>query len=228
MAEKIVESCSGRLRSVGFPAERLRTLERVIRERVAGIRAKFSLRDLDPRKRIDVLEDLVALPAFLAAEDLPFDPVTFQHLLKVSQDFLSASWTSSHPSFLGRMIFATCEFRPDILQASEPLTKEVIHHGRVFATDRFANSLLSSYKYLTGSSGAYVDAYALRAMVCIELTIQPQVFTACLESLIGASSKTNFTTYTELPFVPPPQGEHYLEIGKQRIGRIKLVERNGV
>jgi hypothetical protein len=228
LADKIVESCGGRLRAIGFLPERLLTLERVVRERVKEIQAHSNLRDLDPKRRIDAVEDLVLLPAFLAAEDLPFDAVTFQHLLKVSQDFFSASWTSSHPAFSGRVMFATCEFRPNVLDNSAPPSKEVIHHGHAFAADRFFSSLLSSYRYLAGPSGAYVDAYTLRAVVCVELAIQPKVFGACLESLLASHSKSNITIYTELPFVPPPQGEDYLEIGKRRIGRLKLVEQNGV
>ncbi|MEW6379590.1 MAG: hypothetical protein AB1611_08270 [bacterium] len=221
VAERVIVSCMTRLEAIGFEKSKREIFSQVVHERIEYLSAKFSLNDLDPKKRIDAIEDGVVIPSFLAAEELPFDTVTFQHLIKVSQNFFSASWTSSHPDFDGRIVFATCEFRPDILNEQVPV-KQVVHHGRTFAQGNFEHALWQSYYHLAGTQGGYVDAYSLRALVCLGLGIQPRVFNLCLEDIIHAGQASSLVIYTELPFKPPPPGEDYVSIGNKRIGLIKI------
>ncbi len=225
-ADKVVANCVARLNVIGFPANKVEVFEREVRARVEQQEAKTVLADLDAKKWVDVIQDLVVIPAFLAAESLPFDSVTFQHLIKVSQDFLAAAWTSSHPTFEGRVVFQTCEFRPD--PRDEAQTTEVVHHGKSFATaSGFSTALQTNYQKIGGPQPGYVSAYALRALVCCEMAIQPVVFARCLEDLIRAGATAGMTIYTELPFTPPPAGEGYVEVNKRRVGLIKLVGANG-
>src|SRR5207302_187459 len=102
-------------------------------DRMKHLREALSLADLDTKRWVDTVENKVVLPSFLEAEDLPFDAVTFQHLLKVSRDFYAASWTTSHPDHALRVIFLTCEFRPESAMQSGSLVTEVVHHGKTFA-----------------------------------------------------------------------------------------------
>jgi hypothetical protein len=225
-ADSVVAYCTARLDSVGFPANKRSIFERDIRDRLVQQEAKTSLADLDAKKWVDVIEDLVVIPAFLAAESLPFDAVTFQHLIKVSQDFLSAAWTSSYPSFDGRVVFSTCEFRPSPRDDTAP-TAEIVHHGKAFAGANFSSVLQANYQKICGPQPGYINAYALRALVCCELSIQPVVFARCLEDVIRAGAPAGMTIYTELPFTPPPAGEGYVEINNRRVGLIKIVGANG-
>jgi len=225
-AEKVVANCSSRLNVIGFPAEKVEIFEREVRARVVQQEGRTALAELDAKKWVDVIQDLVVIPSFLAAEGLPFDSVTFQHLIKVSQDFLAAAWTSSHPTFEGRVVFSTCEFRPN--PREEAPTTEVVHHGKGFATAAgFSAVLQATYQKLGGAQPGYVNAYALRAQVCSEMAIQPVVFARCLEDLIRAGTTSGMAIYTELPFTPPPAGEGYVSINNRRIGLIKIVGANG-
>lgn len=200
----ILDSCATRLVKIGFPEEQLSLLEQGIGSRVEQLQAKLVLSDLDAKTWIDTIEDSVVIPSFLETERLLFDPVTFQHLLKTSRDFFSGASTSAHPDFEGRIIFSTCEFRPDPLSEEHAQVTEVIHHGQSFAIEQFSASLISAYHRLAGSGKGYVDAYAIRALVCVNLNIQPQVFAACLGSLIAEGASNQLAIYTELPFTPPP------------------------
>ncbi len=221
LADRIAKSCAERLDSVEFPARRRVILIRGIQERAAQLRDSKTLAALDAERWIEAVEDLIVLPAFLAAEELPFDHVTFQHLLRATQDFYAASWTSSYPGFLGRVIFSTWSFSPDVNDVGAIATS-VQHHGVAFAAERFPSALEAAYRRLAGSSSGYVDAYAARAIVCLNLGIQPRVFSRCLEQLIAAGTKGGFSIYTELPFVAPPRGEDYVRVATGRVGRLKL------
>lgn len=224
-ADGVVANCTARLDSIGFPAGKRDIFEREVRERLAQQESKTSMAELDAKKWVDVVQDLVVIPSFLAAEGLPFDAVTFQHLIKVSQDFLTAAWTSSYPSFEGRVVFFTCEFRPG--PRDEAPTVEVIHHGKTFASANFPSVLLANYQKFAGPQAGYVNSYALRALVCCEMSIQPVVFARCIEDLIRTGVASGMTIYTELPFTPPPPGEGYVEINSRRVGLIKIVGVNG-
>jgi len=226
LAERVIATCSTRLAIVGYPEAKREIFAAAVRERVAYVEAQSSLSDPDPKKWIDIIENLVVIPAFLATENLPFDAVTFQQLIRVSQDFLSASWTSSYPGFEGRVIFATCDFRPAVVNESDRV-EQVVHHGKRYATTGFKQALRGGHQQLAGSQGGYVDAYALRALGCVQLSIPPAVFAHCLDEMIRAGPASGMVIYTELPFTPPPPGEAYVEIGNRRIGLIKVAAANG-
>lgn len=226
LVDRIIASCSTRLAAIGYPDAKREIFAAAVRERVLLAEARSSLSQLDAKKWIDVIEDHVVIPAFLAAENLPFDAVTFQHLLRVSQEFLSASWTSSYPTFEGRVIFVTCEFRPAGVDGRSRV-EAVVHHGKSYATASFKEVLRTAHQQLAGSQGGYVDSYAMRALVCVQMTIQPLVFAHCLDEIIRAGQASGMVVYTELPFSPPPPGEVYVEIGNRRIGLIKVVAVDG-
>jgi hypothetical protein len=165
------------------------------------------------------------VPSLLAAEALPFDPVTLQHLIKASQDFFLASWTSSHPDFGGRVVFSTCDVDPVPVADASAQTYAVAHHGKTYAWPHFEKAVHSAYRKLADAGRrSYVSAYELRALVCVELRIQPPVFAACLEQLLQMRRPKAPAIYIEIPFQPPPKGEPYVEIGKNRtrVGRLKI------
>jgi len=221
LAERIISSCSARLAATGYPDAKRERFAAAVHDRVAQLETRSSLGDLDAKKWIDAVEDLIVIPAFLCAEALPFDAVTFQHLIRVSQDFLSAGWTSSYPGFEGRVVFATCEFQPAL--GDDARAVGVVHHGRTYAARGFKEALRTGHQRLAGRQGTYVDAYALRALACIQLGIQPVVFAHCLEDVIRAGDASGLLIFTELPFAPPPPGEAYVEVSSRRVGLIKVV-----
>jgi hypothetical protein len=222
VASRISDNCLKRLAPADFPQVKAGIFSRAVRDRTNHLREALSLSDLDTKRWVDTVQDKVVLPAFLEAEDLPFDPVTFQHLLKIGRDFYAASWTTSHPDYALRVIFLTCEFRPQLAMQSGGLVAEVKHHGKTFIRPSFVQAFKAAYRRLEKSLGAYIDAYKVRALVCVELGIQPSVFASCLNDLIEAGPTSDLTIYTELPFESPPHGEDYLEIDRNRIGLIKL------
>jgi hypothetical protein len=226
LTEKIIQSCGSRLRRTSYPAPKLEVFSHFVTEFTASLEANSSLDELDNKRWLDTIEDSVVLPALLKAEGLPFDHVTFQHLTNISQSFFSAAWTSSYPDFEGRVIFATCEFRPLSIDTGTAI-EEVIHHGTKYACKKFPEMLRRCYSRLAKVPGDYVDAYSLRAMMCLELTMQPQVFEFCLEEVIQSGSGSGMTIYTELPFSAPPLGETYIKLGPRRIGLIKVDSATG-
>ncbi len=219
-ADRIAAGCMKRLGTVAFPAAKADAFRQAIRDRFSDLGSAVKLSELDTKKLVDTVQDKVVLPAFLAVEELNFDAVTFQHLLKFAKDYFAASWTTSHPDFSVRVIYPTCEFRPALAEGIE--VTEVVHHGKSFARDRFVEALKAAYARAPKAAGAYADSYAVRTLVCIDLQIQPRVFAACLRDLIVAGPTPELTIYTELPFDPPPPGEEYLEIDRDRIGLLKL------
>lgn len=223
----ISEACIPRLTAIGFPDEKVAVFQDLVEERVKYLSGISNMGAIDAKKLVDAIEDTIVLPAILGAEDFRFDPVTFQHLLSCSRDFYSASVTSSHPDFSGRVLFSTCDFLPDLARSPDTKVSDVIHHGRSFVFNQFIPSLISAYRKLAGSSNTYINIYTLRAIICVDVKIQPLVFNLCLEHLIGNGPKSGVTVYTELPFNPPPQGESYVELGQHRIGLLKLSFRNG-
>ncbi len=223
VTNRILDHCLKRLASAEFPQVKSERFGHAVRDRMNHLREALALSDLDAKKWVDTVQDRVVLPSLLESEDLPFDPVTFQHLLKTSRDFYAASWTTSHPDHALRVVFLTCEFRPDITAEPGAMVAEVVHHGRTFASSSFVAAFKTAYRRLEKVSGSYVDAYKVRALVCVELGIQQTVFASCLNDLIEAGPKPGLTIYTELPFESPPQGEDYLEIERSRVGLIKLV-----
>jgi hypothetical protein len=223
VAGRISDNCLKRLAPTDFSQVKAEVFARAVRDRINHLGEALSLSDLDTKRWVDAVQDKVVLPAFLEAEGLPFDPVTFQHLLKIAKDFYAASWTTSHPDYALRVIFLTCEFRPELAMQSGGRVTEVVHHGKTFIRLSFVHAFKAAYRRLAKSPGAYVDAYKIRALVCVELGIQPSVFAYCLNDLIEVGPTADLTIYTELPFESPPQGEDYLEIDRNRIGLIKLV-----
>jgi len=217
LACRIVEHCTGRLEPTGFPTSKVEAFTAAVGERVQEL-GRATVAGLDAKKWVDTVQDKVVIPATLTAEGLPFsDAVTLQHVLKDAKDFFAASWTSSHPQFSVRVVFPTCEFRPSL--ADEQIITEVIHHGKSFASERFKEALRTAYERAARRPGDYADAYAVRALVCIALQIQPKVFAACLGELLADPASG---IYTDLPFDPPPPGEDYVEIDRTRIAIIKL------
>jgi len=227
LVDRISESCISRLKAIDFPPEKDTTFHHLVGERVDYLANILTMANLDAKKLVDAVEDNVVLPAVLKTECLNFDAVTLQHLLSCSRDFLSASTTSSHPDFSGRVLFSTCDFVPSLAEDPNATVSAVIHHGRSFVIDRFVPSLISAYKQVAGPSQTYVNIYPLRAIVCVNLRIQPLVFALCFQQLIEEGPKSGVAIYTELPFNPPPQGESYVEVRNHRIGLLKLSFQNG-
>jgi hypothetical protein len=227
LGDRVVESLTSRVRVAGWDELQITKLTDIVRHRVVGLRERTDLAGADTKTLVDAVQDGVVLPAVLQVEDLPFDPVTFQHLLKASQGFLVAAWTSSHPQYTGRVIFSTCDFRPDgVLEKDKRAADlEVNYHGRTYATERFAASLVTAWRRVTENRGGYADAYVLRALVCVDIGIAPQVFDVCMERT--RDNPAGFELFTELPFAPPPPGEDYVKLGNKRIGLIKLSMREG-
>lgn len=222
LAERIIQSCLTRLPSAEFSEEKRVRFSQMVNSRVNELRKNTEVSKLDTKKIIDLIEDTIVLPSLLSSEELPFDKVTFQHLLQDCEEFFCATWTSSHPDFQGRIIFSTCDFSPDIIADPTLSVISVLHHGQSFAIKQFSAVFIAAYQKLVGVTAGYADAYALRAVVSAELRIQPQVFATCLESFLSKGQMDGFSIYTELPFSPPPPGETYIEVSKRRIGRVKL------
>jgi hypothetical protein len=219
-ADRIASGCLNRMGTAAFPSPKAEAFRRAVSDRLGNLGAEVKLSELDTKKLVDTVQDKVVLPAVLTAEELNIDAVSFQHLLKAAKDFFAASWTTSHPDFSVRVIYPTCEFQPALAEGIEVI--KVAHHGKTFASDRFVEALRAAYVRAPKAAGAYADAYAVRALVCIDLQIQPKVFAACLRDLIVAGPTPEIAIYTELPFDPPPPGEEYLVIDRDRIGLIKL------
>jgi hypothetical protein len=220
VAERVTSICLKRLEPTGFPGEKADAFRRGVEDRVRELTTNTNLSELDAKKWVDAIQDRVVLPAFLQAEQLSFDAVTFQHVLNAAKFFLAASWTNSHPEVQARAIFPTCSLTPDVA-GNEPITA-VGHHGKSFARDRFVEALRAAYARIEKSPGGYANAYQVRALVCIGLKIQPKVFALCLRDLIVAGPTPELTIYTDLPFDPPPAGEDYIEVERDRIGLLKL------
>jgi len=222
LANGMVNSVELRLNAVSYPKESLQILISGIRKKIFELKTEIDSIRQDAKRIVDFLDNSVLVPSFLTAEGLPIDPVTFQHLIKCGEQFYSAAWTSSNPVFEGRTVFSTCSFLPDIVRDRESQVTEVVHRGSAFANPKFSQTLVSSYNRIIGASAGYADAYAIRALVCVELNIQPKVFAACLGKLLNNDKSNKITIYTELPFTPPPAGESYVEVENRRIGRLKL------
>lgn len=222
LAERIIESCTTRLQAINFPTEKAVIFNEKVNEQIEYLTRVSSMRDLDVKRIVDIVEDNIVLPAILKSEGLSFDSVTLQHIVGCSQDLYSADITSSHPDFTGRVLFSTCDFTPDPLLNAGISVSKVTHHGQSYVSDKFAMALISAFKKLSGSSQTYIDVYQLRALVCTDLRIQPLVFSLCLERIIELGKESGVIIYTELPFNPPPQGESYVLVKGHRIGLLKL------
>ena len=228
IADTLVANCITRLEAVGWDANKVGTLRSGIERRAKDVRVELGAPDIDAKRLIDVVQDGIVLPAFLEAEALPFDPVTFQQLLKCGQEFFCTGWTASLPSFAGRVVFPTCDFDVPLHSDPNAPVTHVVHHGVSYAEPLFAEALRGAYIAAAGGSGGYVSAYAVRAIVCMHLRVPLAVFARCLESLISAGPQADISVYTELPFEGPPQGENYVEVNRRRIGRLKLIFKTGV
>ncbi len=223
----LATNCGSRLEAAGCPSEKLTVFRASVERRAIDQAAVFSTGGMDAKRLIDIVQDAIVLPALLEAEGLPFDPVTFQHMLKCAQEFFCAAWTTSHPRFSGRVAFATCEYDGPLHNDGVGPLSQVMHHGFSYAEPLFMKAIREAYVDTAGGTGGYVSAYAIRAEVCLSLRIPLAVFARCLESLISGGPQAELTVYTELPFEPPPQGENYVELGRRRIGRLKLVFKPG-
>ena len=219
LSDLVLKSCEDRLTKSDFDPQKLLTFRNAVKERFFVLFKKNHIEQLDAKGLVDAVQDTIVLPALLQAEQLPFDAVTFQHVLRASQDFLTASWTTSHPDFAGRVVFRTCSMeREDDLKSR----RQIVHHGVSYVEQAFSDALIAAYGRLIKETSSYVNAYALRAIVCLNLEIQPQVFERCLATRIAAKEVGGMKIFTELPFSPPPAGEDYVKAGFDRIGLIKL------
>lgn len=227
LSNRVITDCLSRLTPLGFSDEKRSCFAKIVEARIKYLQAESALGSLNAKKLVDMVEDNVVVPAILETEGLSFDSVTFQHLLSCSKEFYSASSMSAHLDFSGRVVFSTCDFLPDIGDSLSIKVYDVIHHGKSFAQGQFIAGIVSAYRRLAGSSSDYVDIYPLRALVCVNLRIQPQVFAICFEQLIETGSASGLKVYTELPFAPPPRGESYVEVRKHRIGLLKVLTDNG-
>ena len=227
ISETLITNCTTRLEAVGWAGDKLSTLRSGIEARVKDLRVELGAADIDHKRLIDLVQDGIVLPAFLEAEALPFDPVTFQQLLKCGQEFFCTAWTASLPSFSGRVVFPTCEYDVPIHSDPNARVTQVVHHGLSYSEPLFNEAIRKAYIATAGGSSGYVSAYAVRAIVCIDLRAPLAVFARCLESLISAGPHAGLSVYTELPFKPPPQGENYVEVNRRRIGQLKLIYKTG-
>ncbi len=227
ISETLVTNCVTRLKAVGWGEAKLSVLRSGIERRVKDLRLQLGAADIDAKRLIDLVQDGIVLPAFLEAEALPFDPVTFQQLLKCGQEFFCTAWTASLPSFAGRVVFPTCEYDVPLHTDPNARVTKVVHHGVSYTEPLFSEAIRNAYIAAAGGSSGYVSAYAVRAIVCIDLRVPLAVFARCLESLISAGPQADLSVYTELPFAPPPQGENYVEVNRRRIGRLKLIYKTG-
>jgi hypothetical protein len=223
----VLRNCLDRLASVDFAPSKIVVFERSVHRRAIEIEKSLASPDVDSKKLVDLVQDSIVIPSLLHAEQLAIDGVTFQHLLKIAGEFFAGASTTTHPDFSGRIVFSTCDFSPNPTVEASSKTTVIHHHGGVFAKPRFANALTAAYTRIAGTAGGYADAYALRAVVCVELRVQPPVFATCLKEIISAGEAADPVVYTELPFTPPPQGEAYVEVGGRRIGRLKLKSNRG-
>lgn len=228
LGEHVLQNCLERLANVDFGPSKVAVFERSVRRRASEISKSLASPDVDSKKLVDLVQDTVVIPSLLEAEQLTMDGVTFQHLLKIAGEFFAGASTTSHPDFSGRIVFSTCDFSPPPTLEGSSKATVVQHHGGAYARPQFADALTAAYSRIAGTSGSYADAYALRAIVCVELRVQPPVFAACLKEIIAAGDTADPVVYTELPFTPPPQGEAYVEVGGRRIGRLKLKSNRGV
>jgi hypothetical protein len=194
----------------------------VLRTKFDSLIRRHDLKEMDPKRLADFLDDSVVCPAFLDAEGITFDTRTFEVLIRAGKEFLSCAATTAAPDFDGLVVFATAEFTPSASPVSEPVIA-VKHRGVSFASPGFLTSLSNAYSRLSQGSQGYVDAYAVRAAVCLELGVQPKVFETCLSHAIQHQPSQGVQVFTELPFAPPPAGEDYLEIARSRIGRLKII-----
>lgn len=227
LGSHVLRNCLDRLARIDFASAKIAVFEQSLRRRMTDIAKLLASPDLDSKKLVDLVQDSVVIPSVLEAEQLAFDGVTFQHLLKIAGEFFAAATTTSHPDFSGRIVFSTCDFSPNPIDDASANIVTVQHHGNAFAQPRFADALIAAYSRVAGVSGGYADAYSLRAIVCVDLQVQPPVFASCLKELIAAGDAAELVVYTELPFTPPPQGEDYVEVGSRRIGRLKLKSTRG-
>src|SRR5271165_3528435 len=81
IAGSLNASCQQRLEAVSWSEYKLNLLGVSINRRVAELHETFYAPDIDAKRLIDGIQNSVVLPAFLEAEGLPLDPVTFQQLL---------------------------------------------------------------------------------------------------------------------------------------------------
>jgi hypothetical protein len=227
ISDILVTNCTTRLKAQGWGDEKLSTLRSGIRRRAEDLGAELGAADVDAKRLIDLVQDGIVLPAFLEAEALPFDPVTFQQIMKCGQEFLCMAWTASLPSFAGRVVFPTCQYDVPINSDPNARVTNVVHHGASYAEAQFTDAIRRAYIAVAGPSSGYVSAYAIRAMVCIDLRVPLVVFARCFEALIAAGPRDGLSVYTELPFEPPPQGENYVEVNRSRIGGLKLTYKIG-
>jgi len=218
----VLRNCEDRLAGVAFAPSKLSVFREAVRRRVNDASPQLASSDLDSKKLVDLIQDSVVIPSFLESEQLPFDGVTFHHLLKIAGEFFAAASTTSHPNFSGRIVFSTCDFIPNIAAGTAAKIVAVQHHGGAFARPQFAEALTAAYTQVAASSGGYADAYKVRAFVCVELRIQPPVFASCLKDIMSAGEPAGPIIYTELPFAPPPQGEDYVEVSQRRIGKLMI------
>jgi hypothetical protein len=225
----LVNDCTARLEHSDWTSQKLNRFRAAAEHRVTVLHHAFIGNEIDTKRLVDAMQDGIVLPSFLEAEELTFDAVTFQQLLRISQEFLVAAWTTSHPSFSGRIVFPVCEFHPALETSADVADIAVAHHGVSYAEPLFPQALRDAYSAVAaGSPGrGYASAYSVRAIVCLALQIPPIVFARSLEALISIGPRADLTIYTELPFEPPPQGEDYVEVSKRRIGLLKLVTRPG-
>ena len=119
-------------------------------------------------------------------------------------------------------MFPTCEFQPALTDENE--VTQIIHHGKGFAEPLFAKVVQEAYDYVAPQPGAYADAYAVRAVVCNEIRVQPKVFARCLSELIEAGPASRLGHLYRTPVRSTSSREDYIEVGRNRIGLLKLTK----
>jgi hypothetical protein len=214
-AEGIAEKTGQKLPDGFFETIDQEHLKKEIISRANDLHQKTSLESVsDLQLVVDKIQDTVVAPAVIACERLGFDRVTLKHILKACRDFIISSSTTRLPECDSRAYFITCHLQP-----GADSKVRIVHHGVTFAEQQFHGMMKRCYRHLSRDSGTWVNAYALRAKVCIEMGIQQEVFNRCFRTYV---EKNVGNVATELSFRSSHFGETPIDVKGKEISLIQL------
>lgn len=192
--------------------ERLRS---EITSRAIGLHERTSLETAtDLQSVVEKIQDAVIVPAMIACEQLDVDRVSLKHVLKAGRDFLACSSTALLSGCNARAHFMTCH-----LQSGSDSKVRIVHHGVRFGEQQFESSMKRCYRLLRRDTGPWVNAYMLRAHVCVEIGIQQEVFNRCFKAYVEQHARS---VATELSFKNTHFGESAIDVKGKEIGLIQL------
>lgn len=186
-----------------------------ILSRAKELHEKMSLETApDLQAIVEKIQDSVIVPAVIACEQLEFDRVSLKHILKIGREFLACSSTSMLSEYEARAHFITCHL---VRIAGDKA--QIVHHGVQFSEQQFDAAMKRCYRTLRSEKGPWVDAYTLRAKVCVEMSIQQEVFNRCFETYVEQHAGS---VATELSFRAAYSGETPIGVRGKEIGLIQL------